>query len=210
MITLKMSVLNMPRLPQLTEAELGSVAQDAARGVAVVVRRNFRRLSAAVGSRHFWHSAAASVSVPEVHDNGVSAVIVRKRGVRLHWKGGNVKPTGQTSEVTGRPTKSLLIPFEDSPMRKRGVTLAEALKRDGLTAADVHVIKSKGGCPILMAAKQLKRKTNLIWLGKLVKRAKFTPRPEVIPTAEAMHAEAVTAARRSLKVKLKRKHDESA
>lgn len=200
MIKLKMSMLGVPRLPALGDAALGLIAKEAARGVATELRLNFKRLGRAVGSRHFWHSAADAVAEPPTAEGRTATVLVRKRGVRLHWQGGEVKPTGQQSEVTGRPTKALLIPFADSPMRKRGQTLAEALHRDGLTADDVHVIKSKGGCPILMAAKQLKRKTNLIWLGKLVKRAKFNPRPEVIPTAEQLAAAAVKEGRRGLKL----------
>ncbi len=74
--------------------------------------------------------------------------------------------------VAGRPTKRLLIPFADSPLRKRDVTLAE-LK---LPPEKVHVITSRNGCPLLLHGKRLKTRTNLTWLGKLVPRAElFSP-----------------------------------
>lgn len=206
MITVQLNLLSMPRLPRLSGEDLAAIAHDSALGAAVVVRRNFLRLSSGSGSRHFWHRAAGSVSVPDEVQGTTAAVVVRARGVRLHWRGGTVHPTGQASAVTGRPTRSLLIPFADSPMRKRGATLAEALHNDGLTPDNVHVIKSKGGCPILVAAKAMKRKTNLIWLGKLVKQATHKPRPEVMPAPQDMAAAAVAAARSSLKKKLSDKN----
>lgn len=205
MVTLKMDMLGIPRLPRLSAEEMGEVAQDAARGVRVVVRRNFTQLASASGSRAFWREAAGATDVEpmpgaEGAQRGMAAVVVRKRGVRLHWKGGDVRATGQRSEVTGKPTRALLIPFEDSPLRKQRKTLAEMHYPE----EQLHVLKSKGGCPLLVAEDRKKKRTNLVWLGKLVKQAHFEPRPEVLPTVEAMNREAASAVRQSVNVKLSR------
>lgn len=206
MVAVKMSMLGMPILPRLSAAEMGEVAQDAARGVRVVVRRNFAQLSAASGSRSFWREAAGATDVEpmagaEGAQRGIAAVVVRKRGVRLHWLGGDVRATGQRSEVTGKPTRALLIPFEDSPLRKQRKTLAEL----GYPQDELHVIKSRNGCPLLVAEKRLKKRTNLVWLGKLVQKAHFEPRPEVLPAEAAMSEEALRATRKSVQVILARK-----
>lgn len=206
MIAVKMDMLGIPRLPRLSAEEMGEVAQDAARGVRVVVRRNFRKLASASGSRSFWRKAAGATDVEpmpgaEGAQRGMAAVVVRQKGVRLHWLGGDVRATGQRSEVTGKPTKALLIPFEDSPLRKRRKTLKEL----NYPAEQLHVIKSKSGCPLLVAEDRKKKRTNLIWLGKLVQKAHFEPRPEVLPTVEEMNQEAASAARKSVNVKLRRK-----
>lgn len=126
--------------------------------------------------------------VPKPAEARKAEVAIFQKGVRLHWKGGTVRPTGRTSEATGKPTKSLLIPFADSPLRKRRVTLAEL----HLPADSIHVLKSRNGCPILAATKSLKTRTNLVWLGKLVKAASFRPRPEVLPAAEALQRSAIS------------------
>lgn len=155
--------------------------------VCGVVKSNFTQLAAKSGSRRFWHGADALTRVAAEED-GRAIVVVSQRGVRLHWKGGDVGPTGRPSAVTGKPTKSLLIPFPDSPLRKRGISLAEL----GVPKESMHVIKSKKGCPILVAGIEKKRHTNLIWLGKLVKRAHFEARPEVLPSEDELQRAALT------------------
>lgn len=192
MIAVKMDMLGIPRLPRLSAADMGEAAAAAARGVQLVVAKNFDRLNERSSNSSFWGKAADSVGVEpmagaEGAQRGMAAVVVRKRGVRLHWLGGDVRATGQRSEVTGKPTKALLIPFEDSPLRKQQKTLAEM----GYPEEQIHVIKSKGGCPLLVAEDRKKKRTNLVWLGKLVRQAHFEPRPEVMPSEEAMHAAAV-------------------
>ena len=93
-------MLGISRLPRLSAEEMGEMAQDAARSVRVVVRRNFMQLASASGSRAFWREAAGSVDVEpmagaEGARRGMAAVVVRQRGVRLHWLGGDVRATGQ-------------------------------------------------------------------------------------------------------------------
>lgn len=155
--------------------------------VCGVVKANFTQLAARSGSRSFWHGADALTRVAGEED-GRTVVTVSQRGVRLHWKGGDVRPTGRPSAVTGKPTRSLLIPFADSPLRKQSISLAEL----GVPKESIHVIKSKRGCPILVAGKEEETRTNLIWLGKLVKRAHFEPRPEVLPSGEMLQRAALT------------------
>lgn len=196
-----MNMLGIPVLPRLSAEEMSAVAQDAARGVRVLVRRNFAALASASSSRAFWREAAGATDIEPIQgaegaQRGMAAVVVRKRGVRLHWLGGDIRATGQRSEVTGKPTKALLIPFKDSPLRKQRKTLAEMHYPE----EQLHVLKSRNGCPLLVAEKRLKTRTNLIWLGKLVKKAHFEPRPEVMPTPEAMSQEAASAARQAVNV----------
>ncbi len=184
-----------------TDEELARVAQDSALGVATAVRKNFRQLKTKSGSRYFWHEAAAGTQVAEDVNGTTAYVEIRAKGVRLHWKGGTVRPGKNVSEVTGQKTKSLLIPFEDSPMRKRRVSLYELHYPQEKT----HVLTSRNGCPVLVAAKERKKKTDLIFLGKLVKSATFTARPEVMPTQEALVSAAVKAGKRAAKEILKSK-----
>lgn len=199
MITLTIEKLSIRTPAGFTEEQLRRVAVDAALGTATAVRKNFRKLQEKTGSKHYWHGAASSTQVAEKTEGRTAYVAVRQKGVRLHWKGGTVRPTGKPSEVTGKPTKALLIPFDDSPLKKRRVSLYEL----HYPQEDIHVFKSASGCPILVAAEHQKRKTKLIWLGKLVKAAHYEARPEVMPTAEGMLAAAVEAGRKTIKRTLK-------
>lgn len=199
MITLKMDMMGVPRLPRFSAEAMGFIVRVAANGVAGAVAKNFDRLNARSSNSSFWGKAADSVGVEpmagvEGAQRGMAAVVVRQKGVRLHWLGGDVRATGQRSEVTGKPTKALLIPFVDSPLRKQRKTLAEMRYPE----EQLHVIKSKGGCPLLVAEDRKKKRTNLVWLGKLVRQAHFEPRPEVMPTEEAMHAAAIEHAKNVL------------
>lgn len=199
MITLTIERLKIQTPAGFTDEQLRRVALDAALGTATAVRKNFRRIKELTGSKHYWHGAASSTQVAEQTEGCTAYVVVRQKGVRLHWKGGTVRPTGKPSEVTGKPTKALLIPFDDSPLKKRRVSLYELHYPE----ENIHVIKSHSGCPILVAAEHIKRKTKLIWLGKLVKAAHFDARPDVMPAPEAMLAAAVDAGRTAIKRTMK-------
>lgn len=196
-LTIKLSGGN---LPTLTPDQASTIKRDAALGAAIEVRGNFVKLAQRSGSRHFWHDAAALTRLAPEEEDGQAVIVVRKKGVRLHYKGGTVRPTGRPSEFTGKPTKALLIPFDDSPLRKRGVALREL----GYTPEQVHVIKSRNGCPLLVAQQQLKTRSNLIWLGKLVKATTHPPRPEVLPTPQEIRKAAIRGARQSIKTILSR------
>ncbi len=183
------------KLPRLSSEQIDATTLAAAQGAAVCVRDNFVRLARASRSRDYWHTAATLTQVDEHMQNSTCAISINQRGVRLHWQGGVVHPTGQPSEVTGKPTRSLLIPFEDSPLRLRRCSLAAL----GIPREHIHVITSRRGCPILVASEQLKRKSKLTYLGKLVKSATFRPRPDVLPSDAAMSAAARHGARQYLK-----------
>lgn len=201
MIKLQVRLVGSARIPTLSAEDEGALRKSGANRVAGSVRQHLLELKAATGSRKWWGKAARSVQVAPEEEDGRAVVAINHRGVHLHWKGGDVRPTGRPSEVTGKPTKSLLIPFPDSPLRQRGISLAEL----GVPKESMHVIKSKKGCPILVAGIEKKTRTNLIWLGKLVKSAHFDPRPEVLPSEEALHAEAVEGARQALSAILQSK-----
>lgn len=199
MLKLVVKASELPPLPRFSAEEESEIRGSAAVVVCGVVKQNFTQLAAKSGSRRFWHGADALTRVAAEED-GRAIVVVSQRGVHLHWKGGDVRPTGRPSEVTGKPTRSLLIPFPDSPLRQRGISLAEL----GVPQESIHVIKSRKGCPILVAGIEKKTRlrsdgatprqarTNLIWLGKLVKRAHFEPRPEVLPSEELLQRAALT------------------
>lgn len=202
MIKLQVKLMGHARIPTLNAEEEVALRKSGANRVAGSVRQHLLELKAATGSRKWWGKAARSVQVAPEEEDGRAVVAINHRGVHLHWKGGDVRPTGRPSEVTGKPTKSLLIPFPDSPLRQRGISLAEL----GVPQESIHVIKSKKGCPILVAGIEKKTtRTNLIWLGKLVKSAHFEPRPEVLPSEEALHAAAVEGARQALSAILQSK-----
>ena len=201
MMKLQVKLMGSARIPTLSAEDEGALRKSGANRVAGSVRQHLLELKAATGSRKWWGKAARSVQVVPEEEEGRAVVAINHRGVHLHWKGGDVRPTGRPSEVTGKPTKSLLIPFPDSPLRQRGISLAEL----GVPKESIHVIKSKKGCPILVAGIEKKTRTNLIWLGKLVARAHFEPRPEVLPSEEALHAEAVEGARQALSAILQSK-----
>lgn len=201
MMKLQVKLMGHARIPTLSAEEEVALRKSGANRVAGSVRQHLLELKAATGSRKWWGKAARQVQVAPEEEEGRAVVAINHRGVHLHWKGGDVRPTGRPSEVTGKPTKSLLIPFPDSPLRKRGISLAEL----GVPKENIHVINSKKGCPILVAGVERKRRTNLIWLGKLVKSAHFEPRPEVLPSEEALHAKAVEGARQALRAILRRK-----
>ncbi len=187
MLKLVVKASELPPLPQFSAEESAEIRGSAAAVVCGVVKQNFTQLAAKSGSRRFWHGADVLTRVAAEED-GRAIVVVSQRGVHLHWKGGDVRPTGRPSAVTGKPTKSLLIPFPDSPLRQRGISLAEL----GVPKESIHVIKSKKGCPILVAGIEKKTRTNLIWLGKLVKSAHFEPRPEVLPSENELQRAALT------------------
>ena len=201
MLKLQVKLMGHARIPTLSAEDEGALRKSGANRVAGSVRQHLLELKAATGSRKWWGKAARSVQVAPEEEEGRAVVAINHRGVHLHWKGGDVRATGRPSEVTGKPTKSLLIPFPDSPLRQRGISLAEL----GVPQESIHVIKSKKGCPILVAGIEKKTRTNLIWLGKLVKSAHFEPRPEVLPSEEALHAEAVEGARQALSAILQSK-----
>lgn len=173
----------IPTLPDfLSPTAQEMILRNGGEAIADAVRENFGVLNDRSNSRRYWKDAANSVRTTR-HGAGY-AVIISHKGVRLHWKGGTVRPTGKPSRVTGRPTKNLLIPFADSPLRQARQTLEEFTQHHG--GYEIRCIPGKGGI-CLAAAKQGAKESDYIWLGKLVKKATHKPRPEVLPSVDAMN-----------------------
>lgn len=137
----------------LSHVDANAAAMEGARAVYAEVLHSLDEMGRASQSRYFWPEAAQSVTPPRL-DGKMAVVLITKKGVRLHWKGGTVRPSGKTSRVTGRPIKSLLVPFDDSPIRRR--SLAEA----GYDPQEVMVLKSENGRPYLAHVRKYKRKVN--------------------------------------------------
>lgn len=160
------------------------VAMEGARAVYAEVLKSLDEMGRKTQSREFWPEAAQSVTPPAT-DGDNAVVTVKKKGVRLHWLGGTIRPTGAVSRVTGRPIKSLLIPFEDSPIKRR--SLAET----GYDESEVMVLKSEGGRAYLAHVKRYKRKVNgktakVTPLGIFLKSATIQAKPDVMPREETL------------------------
>lgn len=120
----------------LSHVDANAAAMEGARAVYAEVLHSLDEMGRASQSRYFWPEASQSVTPPRL-DGNMAVVLITKKGVRLHWMGGTVRPSGKTSRVTGRPIKSLLVPFDDSPIRRS--SLAEA----GYDPQEVMVLKSE-------------------------------------------------------------------
>lgn len=166
----------------LSHVDGKAAALEGARAVYAEVLHSLDEMGRETHSRYFWPEAAQSVTPPQL-DGNTALVLITKKGVGLHWKGGTVRPSGKTSRVTGRPIKSLLVPFDNSPIRRR--SLAEA----GYDPQEVMVLKSKNGRPYLAHVRKYKKKVNgqtakVTPLGYFLKSTTIQAKPEVIPSAE--------------------------
>lgn len=190
-------------LPHVDAAKLtDQISKNAAELLQEQLKDNFTGR----GGRRFWLAAADSVQVEPVRRGYLVAVY--QPGVRMQWQGGTQRPSGKTSEATGRPTRSLLIPHARSQMRERGESLTEFLKHKK-GAVRVLVRKATGKVYLIMdeetrvklpkgvkgqGRRRTKDTTRLTLIGALVKSAQITPHPNVIPTDDALTATARTAA----------------
>lgn len=202
MIKITLTLKNGVRLPRPTKERVESWNHEAGLGVAAEVKKNFRARSSKVGSRHYWKRAHDLTQVRQ--ENGKTAVVIAgPRGVRLHYYGGTVRPSGRPSAVTGRPTRSLLVPLPSSPMAKRGETLAESLRKmPGYEVRMVPALAPGRGCPCLVAVKQGKQNEKYIWLGRLVKQTKHKPDKTVLPDPAVMRKSAMMAVWERMKTNL--------
>ena len=119
MIRLHVDVIGLQRLP-LAPAIRAEMVADVARAARQAVRDSFQAIIDRTQSQGFWGKAKQSINPPVIRDNKAT-IDITHTGVRLQWLGGTVRPTGRKSEVTGRPIRSLLIPFKDSPLRRRSL-----------------------------------------------------------------------------------------
>lgn len=172
----------------LSEEQLGRISMGAAMDTEDLIRRHFESL----GGSTFWPAAARSTKV--VPDkNGDATIEIWKKGVKLQWLGGTVKPTRRTSDVTGNPITSLLIPAKWSPLKGRELDelslpkdQVQVIPRKNKSALLAHVLPQPKG--------QTGKKSKVSVLGFLVKQATIKPHPDVMPTEEEIHAAAKTGA----------------
>lgn len=165
--------------------EQKQVVNDAAAGnLMQVVRRHLR----GNGGRSFWEEAASSLRTAS--RDGKATLDITKRGVALRFFGGVVKPAGNISEMTGKPTKSLLIPSRE--LRQDGGDLYDNVR----DPRRVHVIKNKAGRVYLVEDGEGGEKMRL--LGRLVKSTTHKPNPRVLPTREEMRQAARAGAEHEL------------
>lgn len=188
MITISVNISGNLRLKSSTPR---AVAKEGARGIYVEVVKSLEEMGRRSNSRYYWPEAVRTTTEPRL-DGDVATISVTKTGVRLHWKGGTVKPTGKTSHVTGNPIQRLLIPFRDSPIRRK------ALSEMHYPADEVMALKSKKGNLYLARIKRYKRKVKgkkykVTPLGALVKQATIKANPDVIPTEATMYSAARAA-----------------
>ena len=177
-----------PRILRLITAEAAEALMDRIR------EQLLRRTS----SRNYWMHAADSVSAAPQSDSHIT-ISIPHIGVGLIWKGGEVHPTGRPSEVTGRPIRRLLIPFKDSPLRMRDISLFEYIR--ATPGANVRAFKSKKGSMLLAdqpkGPKGPKGRSaqKMTLLGLLTERVTINPHPDVLPTQAELDETAEGAAR---------------
>lgn len=177
--------------PSRLQARVGPACAD-------LMRRNYLTLppnKMGGASTHFWQQAADAVRW--VRDGDGITVITDKVGLRQRLLGGEIKPTGAISKVTGRPIKNIAIaanalsygklPGEFTHLKfvqfGRGQNAPKALVMVAETATQ---IAPKGG------KRQGYRATAseigqvvMFWLKTSVHQA---PNPKVIPTDEQFMA----------------------
>lgn len=172
----------------VTPEDLQEMTRHAGDDLRDLLKNHFIDRSQQTGSRNYWAGAAEAT---ESHMDGRTArVTVSHTGVRLHLLGGTVRPTGRISPVTGRPTKSLLVPGPDSPLRKRRITLAEA----AIPEDEIMVLYStKSHLPYLARVQERKRmykgqRQKVTPLGLLLKSVKHDPDRTVLPSDQELTA----------------------
>ena len=185
MIKLHVDVIGLNRLP-LAPAIRTEMVADVARAARQAVRDSFQGMVDRTQSQGFWGAAKRSVNPPVIRDNKAT-IDITHIGVRLQWLGGTVK--------LSRRIKSLLIPFRDSPLRRRSLASLHIPEDEVMVLGDVDT-----GSAILARVKQRKRRNkdghyqDVTPLGALVKSATIPAHPEVMPSREQMREYAVHAA----------------
>lgn len=196
MICLKIDT-SAPCANLLTPDVLAGVTAEGARAALVETKKSLRAMGTETQSRYFYQEAAdATEIVPEPAESqrAVATIALRKKGVRLQYRGGTIKPV---------KAKSLLIPFKagrggaskDSPI------LRKSIGEMGYSDKEIIVIPSKSGNAILMHKRELKRKNKkgekevLTPLGVLVKSATITAKPRLLPDSEILNEAILKAGR---------------
>ena len=175
MISLQVNLdMSVALARMVTPEDLQAMTRHAGDDLRDLLKNHFIDRSQQTGSRNYWAGAAEAT---ESHME-----------VRLHLLGGTVRATGRISPVTGRPTKSLLVPGPDSPLRKRRITLAEA----GIPQEEIMVLYSvKSRMPYLARVQERKRmykgwKQKITPLGLLLKSVTHDPDRTVLPSDQEL------------------------
>ena len=190
MLTLSYTAAAPLRLERLDPARVQlAVNRAAGDGMVLALKEHF----AALPGRAFWGDAAKATDV--LHATAQEAVVaVGQRGVALQVFGGTVEAAGNVSEMTGKPTRALLIPSKTSPLYLRRRPLHEL----GIEKERIHIIRSKNKKAYLVAdtvkrvklkpgekngRRRTKDKQTFIFLGSLRRKATIPPHPQNLPTA---------------------------
>ncbi len=144
----------------------------------------------------FYGQAAESTQV-EASD-GEAVVSIRKRGMALRYYGGVVRPSGKTSEVTGKPIRSLSVPVVKGlpPIAEYGSPLAFIPRRGG--GATVGYLVEGERYTVARGKRKGQQAVRPVGNGSLmyVLRRQTTHEPDakVLPTMEALTTAARMAA----------------
>lgn len=194
------------RLERISPAAVQlAVNRSAGKEVELKLKEHF----AALPGRAFWGDAAKATKMTEATEQK-AVVAVEQRGVALQYYGGTVTAQGHVSEMTGKPTRALLIPTKRSPLYLRRRSLNEL----GLDKERIHIIRSMNGKAYLVAdtvkrvklkpgekngRRKTKDKKTFIFLGSLRRSATIKPHPHVLPTAAETAAALTHATDQALK-----------
>ena len=162
MISLQVNLdMSVALARMVTPEDLQAMTRHAGDDLRDLLKNHFIDRSQQTGSRNYWAGAAEAT---ESHMEG------------------------RTARVTVSPTKSLLVPGPDSPLRKRRITLAEA----GIPQEEIMVLYSvKSRMPYLARVQERKRmykgwKQKITPLGLLLKSVTHDPDRTVLPSDQEL------------------------
>ena len=165
------------------------VREAAARGISVMLAKHFRERNKTSNKKGFPRSnywAAAADSVTTTPDDGTASVVsVAKEGVRLHWKGGEVRP---------RKGRNLAIPADASVA---GIWPSEYA---GAGGTKTFLAWPKGKRYGFIAESGVKPLHVLWWLKE---STHHDPDPSAMPAETDMQDAALRAARSALRAAIR-------
>lgn len=191
MIALTVNVSSNLDSLRITRIDPRYLAHEGALAVRAEIESCFYGMAEKTESMYFWPEAIDTLSEPKM-DGDVATITAHKVGVRIHWKGGTIKPTERISRMTGNPVKSLFVPMSWLP--KRRLPLAKmSIPKDR-----IKVIPRKGRAPLLALVDprpqgQTGKKSKITTLGILLKQVNIKAKPEVMPTEATMYSAARSA-----------------
>lgn len=184
---LKIEIKDIPDVGEILDRQRQPMLEAGVRALTNAVVKNFRKRNAQGNAKgfprsNFWQDAAESVT-SAVEGDAMSATI-RKQGVRLRWKGGEVRPR------EGR--KALAIPVDPSvahvwPSEHAGYATGGDYD-EGATALFWPKNSSHGFI-------KDNETGDLLWM--LVSKTTHKPDPSVIPSEDELRSAIVRAMRRA-------------